>query len=371
MAGPSLSVLQLLPSLHSGGVEQGTIDVCEALVANGHRAIVMSAGGPMVAAVQAAGGEHIQWAVGDKSVFTLRFVPQLRRLLRNQCIDIVHPRSRLPAWITWLAWRSMTQRTRPRLVTSVHGFYRPGRYSAIMTRGERVICVSNSIREYVLETFPQVPASRLTVIHRGVDPALYPYEFLAPSQFEGAKIILLPGRLTRLKGHEKFISLIGQLRRQGMNVHGLIAGGVDPRRVAYARELRRHVQREDLTDRVHFLGHRNDLREVMSISDLVLSLSSIPESFGRTVLEALSLGRPVAGFAHGGVGEILQTLYPPGLIDIGDGEALLASVARMLRDPTVVAPVHAFTLQRMLEKTLALYAALATSAADTHASSEQ
>jgi glycosyltransferase involved in cell wall biosynthesis len=131
------------------------------------------------------------------------------------------------------------------------------------------------------------------------------------------------------------------------------------------------VQREDLTDRVHFLGHRNDLREVMSISDLVLSLSSIPESFGRTVLEALSLGRPVAGFAHGGVGEILQTLYPPGLIDIGDGEALLASVARMLRDPTVVAPVHAFTLQRMLEKTLALYAALATSAADTHASSEQ
>lgn len=375
MARPKLSVLQILPSLRGGGVEQGTVDVCTALVANGHRALVMSAGGPMVQAVQACGGEHIQWAVGDKSVLTLRFVPRLRRLLRDQHIDIVHPRSRLPAWITWLAWRSMQLPTRPRLVTSVHGFYSPGRYSAIMTRGERVICVSNAIREYVLDTFPQVPAARLSVIHRGVDPCVYPHGFHACQnwrrewnkehpEFAQAKVILLPGRLTRLKGHAQFISLIGRLRQQGVNVHGVIAGGIDPRRVAYAHELQRRVRREQLDNRVHFLGHRADLREIMSVSDLVLSLSSKPESFGRTVLEGLSLGRPVAGFAHGGVGEILRALYPQGLIAVGDDAALLASTTRLLHAPAPVAAVHDFTLQQMLDQTLALYHDLATTTAN-------
>ena len=363
-------MLQILPSLHGGGVEQGTVEVCAALVANGHRALVMSAGGPMVQAVLACGGEHIQWPLGDKSLLTLRFVPKLRRLLRDQHIDIVHPRSRLPAWITWLAWRSMHRHTRPHLVTTVHGFYRPGRYSAIMTRGERVICVSDAIREYVLETFARVPASRLQVIHRGVDPKQFPHGFRASQAwqqkwneehpvFADAKVILLPGRLTRRKGHGEFISLVGHLRQQGMDVHGLIAGGVDPRRVAYADELRRRVQHERLSDRIHFLGHRTDLREIMSVSDLILSLSSKPESFGRTVLEGLSLGRPVAGYAHGGVGEILQALYPQGLIAVGNDAALLESTTHLLGGAAPVAPVQEFTLQQMLDQTLALYRDLA------------
>ena len=150
MARPSLTVLQILPALHGGGVEQGTVDVCAALSHNGHRAIVMSAGGPMVQAIQDAGGEHLQWPVGEKSLRTLRFVPALRRLFRERNIDIVHPRSRLPAWITWFAWKSMPKASRPRLVTSVHGFYRAGRYSSIMTRGERVICVSKAVHQYKL-----------------------------------------------------------------------------------------------------------------------------------------------------------------------------------------------------------------------------
>ena len=363
-------MLQILPSLRGGGVEQGTLDVCAALAANGHRALVMSAGGPMVKAIETVGGEHLQWAVGEKSILTLRFIPQLRRLLCDEHIDIVHPRSRLPAWITWLAWASMHHDTRPRLVTSVHGFYSPGRYSAIMTRGDRVICVSEAIRKYVLDTYPKVPASRLSVIHRGIDPALYPHGFQAspdwqhrwrkehPS-FTGAKLILLPGRLTRLKGHDTFISLIGCLRQEGMNVHGIIAGGADPRRMQYADALQQRTQHEGLDEFVHFVGNREDLAEIMSVSDLVLSLSSKPESFGRTVLEALSLGRPVAGFCHGGVEEILRTLYPQGLIAPGDEDALLATVKSLLREPAVVAPVRAFTLQSMLEQTLQLYQTLA------------
>jgi len=372
MARPSLTVLQVLPSLHGGGVEQGTLDVCAALAQNGHRALIMSAGGPMVQAIQAAGGEHLQWSVGEKSLRTLRFVPALRRLFRDQDIDIVHPRSRLPAWITWLAWASMPKATRPRLVTSVHGFYRPGRYSAIMTRGERVICVSNAVHKYALETFPGVSTTRMSVIQRGINPARYPHGFKASTdwqqrwraehpQFEGAKLIVLPGRLTRLKGHEHLVTLIGRLRQLGQNVHGLIVGGVDPRRTQYAKSLQERVALENLNDRVHFLGHREDMREIMSMSDLVLAVSSQPESFGRTVLEALSLGRPVVGFAHGGVEEILTALYPQGLCAVGDDDALLASVRRLLEDPITVAPVHDFTLQRMVDRTLELYCELATS----------
>ena len=382
MARPAISVLQILPSLRGGGVEQGTVDVCAALVANGHRALVMSAGGPMVQAIEAAGGEHLQWAIGNKSILTTRFIPRLRHLLGKQRIDIVHPRSRLPAWITWMAWASLPRSTRPRLVTSVHGFYSPGRYSSIMTRGERVICVSDAIREYVLDTFPTVPLSRLTVIHRGIDPERYPHGFRASQswqqqwhqqhpQFAQSKVILLPGRLTRLKGHEQFITLIGRLRQQGMDVHGIVAGGIDPRRFQYAEALQQRVQREELHEHVHFLGHRTDLREIMSVSDLVLSLSSKPESFGRTVLEALSLGRPVVGFAHGGVAEILQALYPQGLTVPGDDSALLAAVTSSLRDPVRVAPVHDFTLQRMLDQTLDLYSKLAAEGRSTQARSER
>jgi glycosyltransferase involved in cell wall biosynthesis len=276
----------------------------------------------------------------------------------------------------------MQHGSRPRLVTSVHGFYSPGRYSAIMTRGERVICVSNAIRKYVLETWPEVPVSRLRVIHRGIDPTFYTHGFRASRHWQrqwreahpdlrGATLILLPGRLTRLKGHEQFITLIARLRRQGMNAHGVVAGGVDPRRVQYAESLQDRVQRDGLNDCVHFIGHREDLREIMSVSDLVLSLSSKPESFGRTVLEALSLGRPVAGFAHGGVEEILQALYPQGLVAAGDGDALLATATSLLEQPVAVAPVRDFTLQDMLEQTLQLYQTLAAARQGAYETSER
>ena len=131
----------MLPALEGGGVEQGTLEVTRALTDAGHRALVMSAGGRLVEAVEAAGGEHLAWPVGRKSPLTLGLTVPLRRLLSREAVDVLHPRSRVPAWIAWLAWRGMPRALRPRLVTTVHGFYRPGRYSGVMVRGERVICV--------------------------------------------------------------------------------------------------------------------------------------------------------------------------------------------------------------------------------------
>jgi glycosyltransferase involved in cell wall biosynthesis len=119
---------------------------------------------------------------------------------------------------------------------------------------------------------------------------------------QGKKLLTLPGRITRLKGHEDFIELIHRLKAAGEPVHGLIVGGAEAKKQAYLNELQDKVAKGRLQQDITFTGQRPDLREILAISDLVLSLSSKPESFGRTVLGALSMGVPVVGYAHGGVG---------------------------------------------------------------------
>lgn len=369
-----MKVLQLLPALDGGGVEQGTLDIAAGLVNAGNRALVMSAGGRLVAPLLMGGGEHVPRDIGSKSVLTLRHVLPLRQLLLNEKIDILHLRSRLPAWIGWLAWQSLPEALRPRLVSTVHGFYSVNRYSAVMTRGERVICVSQAVRRYVLESYPDLVESNLKVIHRGVDRDRFPHGFRPDPAWlsdwnrqwpcpAGTRTLLLPGRITRLKGHLELLGLVKALQEQGIPVRGFIAGGEDPRRRRYARELRRAIVQQGLTQQVHLLGHREDLREIMAVSDLVLSLSSQPESFGRTTLEALSLGRPVLGFDHGGVGEILESLYPAGAVPAGDGGRLRSRARDLLQSAPTVPREHDFVLQGMVARTLELYQDLLSSPA--------
>ena len=369
--GRRLSVVQILPALDSGGVERGTLEVAAELVRCGHRSIVISAGGRLVPQLVAHGSEHLTWPLGVKSPLTLRWVWRLRRWLQGQSIDILHVRSRWPAWIAWLAWRGMDAATRPHWVTTVHGLYSVSRYSAIMTSGERVIAVSETVRAYVQANYPQVAAQRIQVIERGVEPREFPYGYQpdaawlrawhsAYPQLGNVPLLTLPGRLTRLKGHRDFIALIERLRAEGRAVHGLIVGGVEGKRRAYAAELQRLVAARGLQDCITFTGQRPDMREIYAISTLVLSLSTQAESFGRTVLEALSLGVPVVGYAHGGVGEILRRMYPAGLTPLGDVQRLHERVATLLDAAPAVAAYPAFPRQRMLDATLALYAALAT-----------
>ena len=364
-----LSVAQLLPAMHGGGVERGTLEVARELAQQGHRSIVISAGGRLVPELLETGSEHLAWPLGIKSPLTLRWIWRLRRWLVEQRIDILHVRSRWPAWIAWLAWRGMDPATRPRFITTVHGLYSVSRYSAIMTRGERVIAVSATIRDYLQRHYPELPAERIQLIPRGVDPAEFPYgyrpapEWLAEwrrqyPQLSDGPVLTLPGRLSRLKGHEDFIELIAQLRTQGLPVYGLIVGGIEPRRQRYADQLQRLIQDKGLTEVVLLIGHRADMREIYAVSTLVLSLSVQPESFGRTVLEALSLGAPVIGYHHGGVGEILCRVYPAGLTPLGDLEHLRKRVTALLDAAPPVPAEPVFPRQRMLDETLALYEAL-------------
>jgi glycosyltransferase involved in cell wall biosynthesis len=361
-----MKVVQVLPTLEGGGVEKGTLEIAQALVQAGHQSIVISAGGRMVKELAQKGSQHIEWDLGKKSPLTFSHIWAVRKWLKQQRPDILHLRSRMPAWIMWLAWRGLPKNDRPHLVTTVHGMYSVSKYSEIMCKGERVIAVSETVKNYIRNNYPATDMSRVELIFRGVDPAEFPYGYQASDewlkqwqhdypQLSGKKILTLPGRLTRLKGHNDFIDLISKLKQAGKPIHGLIVGGEDPKRQQYAAELKQRIIEEGLSDTITLTGNRSDIREIFAISTLVLSLSTKPESFGRTVLEALKIGVPVVGYDHGGVGEILQAIFPQGKTGLGDGSQLFASVTSLLSKPVTVIKTDLFLKKDMLANTLNVY----------------
>lgn len=362
-----LTVIQLLPELAGGGVERGVVEVSRALVERGHRSIVVSNGGRLVDELHAHGAEHITLPIHKKSITTLGTINPLRRLMRDTGAHVLHARSRVPAWAGYLAWRGLARGRRPAWVTTVHGLYSVGRYSRIMTTGQLVEVVSETVRDYVLRNYPKADPGKLVLNHRGVALEDFPHgyrpdgDWLAAfgeqyPQLRDPFVVTLAGRLTRLKGHHDLFDAIHRLRERGIDAHGLIVGGEDPRRLAYAKELRQAVKHRGLAEHITFTGHRSDMREILAVSGAVVSLSTKPESFGRSVLEAVRLGRPVVGYDHGGVGEVLGAVYPAGRTPLGDTAALadrLADIARGRTPPP--GPTEQFPLSDMLDRSVALY----------------
>ena len=361
-----MKVIQILPELESGGVERGTLEVGQHLVVQGHESIVISNGGRLVEQLEAEGSRHITLPVHKKRLSSLKQVKVLRALFEQERPDVIHLRSRLPAWLAWLAWRKMDPKTRPRLVTTVHGMYSVNFYSKIMTRGEAVICVSNSVKDYVLKNYPDVPEDRLTVIHRGVDSEEFPYGYQPPAdwltqwtneypQLAGKYVITLPGRITRWKGHLDFVEVIAGLKEKGIPAHGLIAGGPHPKKLDFHEEVKQAIKNAGLTDDITLIGHRNDLREVMAVSDVVISLSTDPEAFGRVTLEALAIGKPVASYDHGGVHEQLDALFPAGKVPVGKSIQIAELLARMHNRRVFPSSENCFLLSNMLDSIVAVY----------------
>lgn len=366
-----LTVLQLLPALEAGGVERSTLEIAAALTRVGHRALVTSAGGRLLPALLATGARHVRMPLGRKAPWVLAQVPALRALLLSERVDIVHARSRLPAWIARMAIATLPVAKRPRFVTTVHGLNSPSRYSAVMTRGERVICVSASVRDHVRAHWPQVAESRIRVIPRGIDPLAFPRILDAaldtrlrlgrhqPALAGDGPLLLMPGRGTRLKGHHDALRLLAALRADGLDARLWLLGAAQPGRERYAAELQAEARRRGLADVVAITPPVTSMSEAYAAADLVLQLSRKPEAFGRTVLEALAIGRPVLGWAHGGVGELLAELQPLGAIAPFDASALHHAANVMLAQPPPLPDTIPYTLQAMQDATLALYAELA------------
>jgi glycosyltransferase involved in cell wall biosynthesis len=360
------TVLQILPELDCGGVERGTLDVAAELVRRKHRSIVVSGSGRLVPQLVAEGSEHIELPVGKKSLLSVRLVPELRKLFNEQQVDIIHARSRLPAWLAYLAWRKLDPQNRPAFITTVHGPYSVNRYSKIMTRGERVIAISEYIKNYILENYPDVDESKISVIHRGISKERYSYGY-KPSEawLENWKkqhpelrnkfIVTLPARVTRWKGHNDFIEIISKARDNGLEIHGLIAGGSDPGKERYLHELKSLIAKNNMNEHFTFLGHRDDMKDIMSVSNIVLSLARIPEAFGRTALEALYLGVPVIAYDHGGAAEVLGEIFPDGKATPLDTGSVLSLIDQFYKTSPKVQDKSVFSLNSMLDKTISVY----------------
>lgn len=365
-----LSVLQVLPTLESGGVERGTLEIGRALVQAGHRSTVISNGGRLQAQLEAEGSRHITLPVHRKSLVSLRLVGRLRSILASQRFDVVHPRSRMPAWLVYLAWRKLSREARAHLVTTVHGLYTVNAYSAVMTKGERVIAVSETVRDYIVEHYPGA-SERIRVIYRGVDPAEFPLGY-TPSQawleawfrefpgLEGKELLVFPARLTRWKGHRAYLEMLARILNP--DIHGVVVGDVAPNKRAYQRELQSRVGALGIEGRVTFTGYRSDVREVMSIASIVFNLSEHEEPFGRTMVEAMTMGVPVVAWDYGGATESLGSLFPRGLVTPQDMDALVVTVQEVLLRRLKPLPNERFLKETMTRETIALYRELVTPA---------
>jgi glycosyltransferase involved in cell wall biosynthesis len=368
------TVLQVLPSLVAGGVERGTLEIAEAIIGAGGQALVASAGGSLVGPLERLGARHITLPLRTKNPLgMLRNAAALARLVAVERVGIIHARSRAPAWSAWLAAR----RSGAHFVTTYHGTYNEGIagkrfYNSVMARGERVIAISEFIADHVRERHG-TDAGRLRVIPRGVDPrrfdpALVPLESLAALRAEwrlpeGCPVVMLPARLTRWKGQGVLLDAMARL--PGNAVAVLVGdGGSGWRRtlVARAGEL-------GLADRLRLVGHTDDMAAALLLADVVVHASTDAEAFGRTVIEAQAMARPVIAADLGGPRETVEHGVTGWRVPPGDPSALAAAIGAALALPAADlaamgqrarANVLAhYTTQAMQAATLAVYRELA------------
>lgn len=368
------TVLQVLPALGtSGGVERGTIEIARAIVESGGRAIVASSGGARQYELDRVGAEHVTLPLDTKAPFKMyQNIGRLADLIRRENVDIVHARSRAPAWSALYACK----RTKRPFLTTFHGTY--GRanplkrlYNSVMTRGELVIAISAFIAGHVRQ-FYGVPNERIRTIHRGVDVNKFNAANVTAQRViqlanawrltEGYPVVMLPGRLTRWKGQTVFIEAIAKLQRQ--DIRCLLVGG-DQGRLEYRSELEALIDRHNLNSVVRLVDNCSDMPAAYMLADAVVSASTDPEAFGRIMIEAQAMGRPIVATDHGGARETVLPDVTGWLVAPGDADDLAKAMEKALAldenqraDLARTAVDHvqkSFTTATMCAKTLAVY----------------
>jgi glycosyltransferase involved in cell wall biosynthesis len=366
------AVLQVLPALGSGGVERGTLEIADALVRAGLRAVVASSGGALVPRLEALGARHVTLPLATKSPAGIwRNAGALAALVRAEGIGILHARSRAPAWSAWLAAR----RTEARFITTYHGTYNegvPGKrfYNSVMARGERVIAISHFIADHLRARHGTDPA-RIRIIPRGVEEAAFDPARVDPGRIaalraawgvpEGRPVVMLPGRLTRWKGQGVLVEAMARLPGDAL---ALLVGDAQGR-ARFVDELRARIAALGLTDRVRLVGHADDMPAALLLADVVVHASTDPEAFGRTVIEAQAMRRCVIASDLGGPTETVAHGITGWRVPPGDAAALAGAIARVLAtsaadraamgDRARAAVLAGYTTARMQAATLAVY----------------
>ncbi len=355
-----MRIAQILPQLNVGGVETGTVDLAKALKRRGDEPYVISNGGTLVEELVKAGIPHIKLPVHKKSITSFAMIKEVSKFLERERINIIHARSRVPAWIAYLAAR----RSSCDFITTCHGYYSKHFFSRVMGWGKRVIVISHSIGRRMIDDFGVSP-ERITLIHRGVDLSRYTY---AENKYDRVKSgpykIINIGRITPIKGHEEFIRAIHLLSKRLPNFEVSIVGAPDAGKESYFRDLKLTTDRLGLSSQIKFLGTRRDIPELLHGADLLILPSKIPEAFGRVLIEAGASGTVVAASRIGGILDVINHEENGLLFSPENYEEMALAMERLLKDRPLSKKLSAslrhkvedeFSLDQMVEKTHQVY----------------
>jgi len=373
-SGAPVTVMQVLPALGgSGGVERGTVEVAGAITQHGWRSLVASNGGERVYQLQRAGAEHFELPLHSKNPFVMYAnIGRLEKLIKSQNVDLVHARSRAPAWSAYFACK----RAGIAFVTTFHGTYGAENkmkraYNAVMIKSHRIIAISAFIAGHLKQIYG-ASGDKIRVIHRGVDLDNFDQAKISVERVvklandwrleDGYPVVMLPGRLTRWKGQSVFIEAVAKLGRKDIRC---VLVGSDQGRTGYRKELERLIENRDLGGVVRIVDHCDDMPTAYMLADVVVSASTDPEAFGRVVVEAQALGRLVVAPNHGGACETIEPGKTGWLVAPGNsddlakalGEALsLGDDERQAYASRAIESVRAdFSKASMCAKTLAVY----------------
>ena len=391
MAATRPTILQIIPALDTGGAELSTVEIATAIVAGGGRAIVVTGGGRLAARIIEAGGEIIPFPAATKNPAQMMLNARaLAAIIRREHVDLVHARSRAPAWTALSAARA----TKRPFITTYHGAYNENgplkrAYNSVMARGDVVIANSDYTASLVQSRYG-TPKDRIRVIHRGVDQATFDRTKIAPERLAklqaawniapGQQVILQAARLTKWKGQSVVIDALAQLRKNNpaANLVAVFAGD-DQGRTAYSDDLKRQIALLNLDAHVRLAGHIDDMPAAYALATVSIIASIEPEAFGRTAIEAQMMGCPVIATNIGAPPETV--LAPPRtsaanrtgwLVAPGDTTELATALNEAMALPTAQretltrrAHDHVatnFSLQAMKQATLRIYDELL----DTH-----
>lgn len=366
--------MQILPSLNQGGVERGTLEIAEAILAAGGRAIVVSTGGVMATRLHRMGAEHITLPVASKNPLRWPFIRRrLRQVMIKEGVDLVHVRSRAPAWIAMAAARAI----KVPVVSTIHGRFKAGNifkryYNSIMVRSDYIIAISRYIAGLVKDQFPRV-TDRITTIHRGVNVKMFdPAEVSAQRVINAAhhlgipdhkKVVMLPARPSLWKGQQIIIEAMAQLSQKDTI---LVLVGALSGTASFQQRLTASISQLGLEGRVKLAPESQDMPAAMMLADVVVMPSLTPEPFGRVAVEAQAMGRPVVAFNHGGAAESIIAGETGWLAMPGDVSSLAEAVEQALTLKTRERKQFAnrarqhivanFSTDLMISKTLRIYA---------------
>lgn len=368
-----LTILQVLPNLEGGGVERGVIEMATAIQAAGWNSIVVSAGGKMVYELDRISVRHITMPVHSKNPLVIRQnLQRLVKLIRTEKVDVVHARSRAPAWSAYGAAR----KTGAHFVTTFHAAYTRGGmlknwYNSVMARGEKVIAISDFIANHIKENY-QVNEADIVTIARGVDCRRFNPGAVSAERIikmatdwalpDGVPVIMMPGRLTRLKGHTSLIEALARIPDK--NFLALFVGAGSGRE-AYRSELNKLVLDKGLQGKIQIKDYCSDMSAALMLADVVVSATTVPEGFGRVSVEAQAMGRPVVATAHGGSLETVVNGETGWLVPVGDLDAMAQAIKAALELTAEQREVFAektrqfvmtnFTVEKMCDATLDVY----------------